>query len=170
MTGETLPAPLPGAEKGDDDDSDNKWEPSSMCEFREVGEKKSTVNNKRNCSGRNHYPKRNAPLVAGEDRNEHTGNDEGSGHSNAVCGCEARRILESNDEAKDGDHQHPIHCGHVDLSAFVGRGMANSHPWEVTKANCLLSHGECTGNNCLRGNDCRRRRQNHHRYLKCVGD
>ena len=108
------------------------------------------------------------PVTVRHGGGENRGQHHRSGYRDTVRRRQITGVLKADDNNHHREIEQPVDEGNVDLARLHLRGMDNAHWGEITQTHGLTRQGEYAGNDSLRGNDRRQRRQDQHRNQRPV--
>ena len=106
---------------------------------------------------------RPAPAVDHDPVEEHRRDRHRGRDGNAVGGGEVAGVLEADHEPDAAEHQEPVDQRDVDLAPMALGGVADVEARQVVELHRLCGQRERPGEQCLRGDDRRHRRQDRQR-------
>ena len=98
------------------------------------------------------------PTLDGDDREQNRRDHHRSGHGDSVRRGKSARRPEADGDEHGADGEKPIHLWHIHLAHRHGRGVLDVESWGVAELNRLARERKSTGDERLRRDDRRERR------------
>ncbi len=144
-------------------DRDEQREPRAVHQLGQIRGEEHQIHQQQQAAADDHRPQRPSPPGPRVVKEQGGGDGDRARHRHAVGVRQRRGAAEREDEDQHRHHQHAVDPRHVDLADRRRRRVLDAQQRQIAELCRLRRDRERPGDHRLRGDDRRRRGQQHHR-------